>query len=43
MQMTENIAWVVSDGKAGMVSQARGLAEAVGLPIVDKMVIPIAP
>ena len=41
--MAENIAWVVADGKVSMVSQARGLAEAVGLPIVDKVVIPTAP
>ena len=37
--MTEKFAWVVTDGKAGMVAQARGLAEAVGLPIVDKTIV----
>ncbi len=41
--MTEKLAWVVTDGKAGMVSQARGLGEAVGLPIVDKVIAPSAP
>ncbi len=28
--------WVLTDGKAGMEAQALGLAEAVGLPIVNK-------
>ena len=36
--MAEEICWVVTDGKPGMVSQALGLAEAVGLPIVEKRV-----
>jgi mitochondrial fission protein ELM1 len=35
--------WVVTDGKAGMVSQAMGLAEAVGFGIVAKTVVPAAP
>jgi len=35
--------WVVTDGKAGMVSQAMGLAEAVGFAIVAKTVVPSAP
>jgi hypothetical protein len=35
--------WVVTDGKAGMVSQAMGLAEAVGFEIVAKTVVPAAP
>ena len=29
-------AWVLHDGKAGMASQALGLAEAMGLPFVEK-------
>ena len=41
--MTEEICWVVTDGKPGMVSQALGLAEAVGLPIVEKRVEVRAP
>lgn len=34
--MTENIAWVLTDGKAGTHNGALGLAEAVGLPVIDK-------
>ena len=30
------LAWVLHDGKAGMASQAIGLAEATGLPFVEK-------
>jgi uncharacterized protein len=30
------IAWVLHDGKAGMASQALGLAEATGLPFIEK-------
>jgi uncharacterized protein len=30
------LAWVLHDGKAGMASQALGLAEATGLPFVEK-------
>src|ERR1700757_3325280 len=30
------IAWVLHDGKAGMASQALGLAEATGFPFVEK-------
>ena len=30
------VAWVLHDGKAGMASQALGLAEATGLPFVEK-------
>ena len=41
--MTEKFAWVVTDGKAGMIAQARGLAEAVGLPIIDKIIVPSLP
>ncbi len=35
--------WVVTDGKPGMVSQALGLAEAVGLPIAEKRIAVRAP
>ncbi len=41
--MAEKFAWVVTDGKVGMIAQARGLAEAIGLPIVDKVIAPSAP
>ncbi len=34
--MIEDVCWILTDGKMGMVAQARGLAEAVGLPIVEK-------
>src|SRR5947208_16402474 len=30
------IAWVLHDGKAGMASQALGLAEATGFPFIEK-------
>src|SRR5438132_9241166 len=30
------IAWVLHDGKAGMASQALGLAEAAGFPFIEK-------
>jgi uncharacterized protein len=30
------VAWVLHDGKAGMASQALGLAEATGLPFIEK-------
>lgn len=36
--MSETVAWVLTDGKAGTRNGALGLAEAVGLPIVDKHV-----
>lgn len=36
-------AWVITDGKAGMVNQALGLAEAVGLRIVEKTMRPGVP
>lgn len=46
--MTENsrrsrTTWVITDGKIGMVSQAMGLAEAVGFDIVTKTIRPAAP
>lgn len=34
--MTVDAAWVLTDGKAGTRNGALGLAEAVGLPVVDK-------
>lgn len=39
----ENVTWTISDGRAGMASQTRGLAEAVGLPVVTKTVHPRFP
>lgn len=41
--MTAPVTWVVTDGKAGMLSQALGLAEAVGSPIIEKTVRIAAP
>lgn len=41
--MSKETCWVVTDGKPGMVSQALGLAEAVGMPIVEKRVAIRAP
>lgn len=35
--------WVITDGKTGMVSQATGLAEAVGLRVVRKTVVASRP
>jgi mitochondrial fission protein ELM1 len=37
--MTSGSTWVLTEGKAGMVVQATGLAEAVGLPITQKTVL----
>lgn len=34
--MTVDVTWVLTDGKAGTRNGAIGLAEAVGLPVVDK-------
>lgn len=34
--MTGDVTWVLTDGKAGTHNGALGLAEAVGLPVVDK-------
>lgn len=34
--MNKKICWVITDGKAGMVSQALGLAEAIGLSTIQK-------
>jgi mitochondrial fission protein ELM1 len=36
--MSEKFTWVLTEGMAGMVTQAVGLAEAVGLPFVEKTV-----
>lgn len=36
--MNNQISWVVTDGKAGMLAQAIGLAEAIGVPIINKTV-----
>ena len=41
--MAADACWVVTDGKPGMVSQALGLAEAVGLPIEEKCIVVRAP
>lgn len=41
--MKSRTTWIVTDGKAGMVNQALGLAEAVGFPIVEKTVQVSAP
>src|SRR5258708_133417 len=32
----EPLVWVLHDGKAGMVSQSLGLAEATGVPVIEK-------
>ncbi|MEN8197141.1 MAG: ELM1/GtrOC1 family putative glycosyltransferase, partial [Pseudomonadota bacterium] len=34
--MTDDVAWVLTDGKAGTRNGALGLAAAVGLPVIDK-------
>ena len=34
--MTADVTWVLTDGKAGTRNGALGLAEAVGLPVIDK-------
>lgn len=36
--MTERLAWVLTEGMAGMVTQAVGLAEATGIPFEEKTV-----
>ncbi|MEQ9488749.1 MAG: mitochondrial fission ELM1 family protein [Alphaproteobacteria bacterium] len=38
--MTDPVCWTLTDGRMGMVAQALGLAEAVGLPIVQKTITP---
>ncbi|MFZ2004321.1 MAG: hypothetical protein WAV02_04500, partial [Stellaceae bacterium] len=37
------LVWVLHDGKAGMASQALGLAEATGLPFIEKSLAVRAP
>ena len=37
------LVWVLHDGKAGMASQALGLAEATGFPFVEKSLAVRAP
>ena len=41
--MTNSIAWVLTEGMAGMVTQAVGLAEAVGMPFEQKTISLQAP
>jgi len=36
--VSDNVAWVLTDGKAGSRNGALGLAEAVGLPVIEKHV-----
>ena len=43
LPMSEKTAWVLTEGMAGMVTQAVGLAEAVGLPFAEKTVALQAP
>ena len=42
-EIASNTTWTITDGKAGMVNQALGLAEAVGLAVVEKTIRPAAP
>jgi hypothetical protein len=39
----DNVSWVITDGRAGLLNQARGLAEAIGLPVEVKTVHPRLP
>lgn len=39
----ENVTWAISDGRAGMANQTRGLAEALRLPVEVKTVHPRFP
>ncbi len=41
--VVENVTWAISDGRAGMANQVRGLAEAIGLPVATKTVHPRFP
>ena len=41
--MLKEAIWTVTDGRAGMLNQCLGLAEAVGLPIENKIVHPRLP
>lgn len=39
----KNATWIVTDGRIGMVNQCQGLADAVGLPVEAKRVLPRFP
>lgn len=39
----DGVTWAITDGRAGMRNQARGLAEAIGLPVAEKEVHPRLP
>jgi uncharacterized protein len=39
----ENVTWAISDGRAGLANQVRGLAEAIGLPVQVKTAQPRLP
>lgn len=39
----KNVTWAISDGRAGMANQVRGLADAIGLPVEVKTVHPRLP
>ena len=41
--MTGRITWVITDGKAGHVTQAMGLADAMGFDTVEKSMFPAIP
>lgn len=41
--MTGRITWVITDGKAGHVTQAMGLADAIGFDTVEKTILPAIP
>ena len=41
--MTGRITWVITDGKAGHVTQAMGLADAMGFDTVEKTILPAIP
>lgn len=42
-EQIERVTWAISDGRAGLANQVRGLAEAVGLPVEVKTVRPRFP
>ncbi len=41
--MTDRTTWVITDGKAGHVTQAMGLADAIGFHTVKKTILPAIP
>ncbi len=41
--MTDRTTWVITDGKAGHVTQAMGLADAMGFDTVEKTITPAIP